>query len=251
MVSPAWGLLGQQQNNPLSLFQVGAQIGGQLRQRQDEREERNALAAYATNPNEQTLAGVAPYNPGLVIQQRGVQAQAQTQRAEQQRADLPTVAKLLDGVTDDASYQRTLAQARQYGINVDGAPPSYDPQWVQSTKQFVTAMQTPQGQEALSTAGKQAADMGLRPGTPEFNATVGQLVQASLAQPYTGAGGETRLYQPQIGGMQQAPAQTGPQPGAVEDGYRFKGGNPSDPSSWEPVTGGGGSNVASNFLSGV
>lgn len=26
-----------------------------------------------------------------------------------------------------------------------------------------------------------------------------------------------------------------PQPGQIEDGYRFKGGNPSDPNSWEPV----------------
>lgn len=31
---------------------------------------------------------------------------------------------------------------------------------------------------------------------------------------------------------------TGPQPGTIEDGYRFKGGNPADPSAWEAVQGG-------------
>lgn len=38
----------------------------------------------------------------------------------------------------------------------------------------------------------------------------------------------------------------GPQPGAIEDGYQFMGGNPSDPNSWKPV-GGGGGNVTSGF----
>lgn len=28
---------------------------------------------------------------------------------------------------------------------------------------------------------------------------------------------------------------SGPRPGAIEDGYRFKGGNPADQSNWEPV----------------
>ncbi len=35
--------------------------------------------------------------------------------------------------------------------------------------------------------------------------------------------------------MQQPQSGSGPQPGMIEDGYRFKGGNPGDPSSWEPV----------------
>lgn len=37
-----------------------------------------------------------------------------------------------------------------------------------------------------------------------------------------------------LGGGQQS---GGPQPGVIEDGYRFKGGNPADPASWEQVGG--------------
>ena len=39
--------------------------------------------------------------------------------------------------------------------------------------------------------------------------------------------------QPAAGGSATAP--DGPQPGMVEDGYRFKGGDPADPANWEPV----------------
>jgi hypothetical protein len=38
------------------------------------------------------------------------------------------------------------------------------------------------------------------------------------------------------GGAAAAPAVTdGPQPGDVEDGYRFLGGDPADPASWEQM----------------
>lgn len=35
----------------------------------------------------------------------------------------------------------------------------------------------------------------------------------------------------------------GPQPGAVEDGHQFMGGDPSDPKNWKPVGGGAGNGV--------
>lgn len=47
-----------------------------------------------------------------------------------------------------------------------------------------------------------------------------------------------------------APAGSGPRPGDVEDGYRFKGGDPADPNNWIKV-GGGGGNVTSGFLDGL
>lgn len=58
--------------------------------------------------------------------------------------------------------------------------------------------------------------------------------------------GTTTLYQagmiPRGGG-----APSGPAVGAVEGGYRFKGGNPADPNAWEPATGGAPSQGGATF----
>jgi hypothetical protein len=43
----------------------------------------------------------------------------------------------------------------------------------------------------------------------------------------------------------------GPQPGTIEDGYRFKGGNPADPSAWEQVQGGPTQPASGGFRPGV
>lgn len=243
-----WGLAGGG-NNALSMFQLGASLGSDIRERREQKEQRNALAAYATNPNEQTLAPVIQANPELGIQLRGQMARQAQQQQEQRRADLPLIGRLLDGIGDESTYQQRKAMAGQYGIDVSQLPQNFDPAWVAQQQQTIKLLSDPAKAEALSTAGKQAVDMGFRPGTPEFNAAVRDIWTAGEAKPYV-SGGETRLYTPKIGGAGQV--QGGPQVGAVEDGYRFKGGNPADPSAWEPVgQGGGGARVTSGFLDGL
>lgn len=47
--------------------------------------------------------------------------------------------------------------------------------------------------------------------------------------------GQAKLAAAAAGGQATAPPSQGLQPGAVEDGYRFKGGDPSNPDNWEPA----------------
>lgn len=44
-----------------------------------------------------------------------------------------------------------------------------------------------------------------------------------------------QAFEQDFGGVRQPQLGTGPRPGTVEDGYRFKGGNPADPNNWEPM----------------
>jgi hypothetical protein len=225
-----WGLAGNG-NNALQMFGVGAQMGQNLVDRREAREDRNALLQMRQQEMDARAA------ERVAIQQR--------QQREDKRADLPFLTRLLDSATDEATYQNARAVAQEYDVDIAGAPETFgDGSWVAQQRQVLRTLQTPRGQEALSTAGKQAVDAGLQPGTPEFTAAVRQIITAGMAQPYMGSQGETRLYTPDpFGGGGQA--QGGPQPGAVEDGYVFKGGNPADPSSWEPVAQGGPTQPAS------
>jgi len=208
-----WGLAGNG-NNALQMFQFGASLGQDIRQRQQAEREDNALRAYATNPDEEALQGVIAADPRLGIQLQGQRAQQAAAQREQRRADLPILARLVNHARDEPTYQQSLAAARSYGLDVSQAPANFDPNWIGQQKMLIESLQKPNAQEALSTAGKQAFDEGLQPGTPQFAKRVTEIWQQNSAIPYVGEGGETRLYIP---GQQQAPETVVPPPEAIAE----------------------------------
>lgn len=236
-----WGLAqGGGYQNALAM---GMQMGAQAREAKERKEYRNALAGYDPD-NPETLKPIMAVDPrtGLHLQQQAQRAQAQ--QAEQRRADLPMMTRLLEHAAQGPEqWAQARGVAEQYGIDLSGLPEQFDPEWAQTQAQTMKLLATPEGQEALSTAGKQAVDMGYQPGTPEFQAKVTEIWQQNGAIPYTDASGATRLYMP---GRQQS----GPEAGAVVGGYRFKGGNPNDRNAWEPVSGGAASNGSGTFQPG-
>lgn len=206
MTNPNWGLLNRDGGFQNALSQ-GYQMGSALKQRREEKELNNALAAYDP-ANPESWRDVAKVDPRTGIQLRGQQQQAQAQQMEQRRADMPMLAKLLETATDEASWQRNRQIAQQYGIDISSAPQQFDPAWRDQQLMTLKAISTPEGMEALSSAGKVAADMGFKPGTPEYNDMVRQVWTESQSKPYV-VGGETRLYTPRMGA--QAKAQIIPQ----------------------------------------
>jgi hypothetical protein len=63
---------------------------------------------------------------------------------ESRREMLAAGARLLEQTnpTDDASWQQTLQLAGQAGIDISGAPPTFDPQYVEGVKQLGRALNT-------------------------------------------------------------------------------------------------------------
>lgn len=159
------------------------------------------------------------------------QGRAQSQQAQEEaaRARLLDLARLLDDATDEPTYQRGLQAARAMGLDVSAAPPNFDPEWVGQQRQLVRTFidRSPE----LTPFLREAQTLGL---TPEQTREAWMNRYAAPPRIVTGPNGELLV----VGGGGNAAPTAPPAAGTVEDGYRFRGGNPADPSNWEPVQGG-------------
>lgn len=157
-----YGLLGGSFSIANALAAQGAGQQRQMQQRQFQRQEQEyqrqdtfrqqAQAAYDPttgrfDPAKVRGAYAANGDIGGAVAFDKSQAE---QRAAQYKAAVEQVgqtAQLLNGVTDEASYQRARAVAQQQGLDVSKVPPQYDPQWVQTMKsQALTVAQQLQEQ---------------------------------------------------------------------------------------------------------
>jgi hypothetical protein len=222
-----WGLGLQQGPNAGEAFANSFQQG-QEQNRQNTA--RNAMAALVQDPNNQrALQALAQVDPQSAQQFQQQKLEMARQQMGQHYDNVLKGAQLIRQMQpkDDASWQAVLQTAHQAGIDISEVPPHYDPQYVQSVVQLADAFK-PQQENDIQNIPYQAGG-----GVLQYDKRTHQVHQ--LVVPNDGS---------QMAG---APVSQGPQPGHVEDGYRFKGGNPADPNSWEHVGGSMGAAPSSGF----
>lgn len=244
----------------------GLQVGDAMRQRKQQEMQSQAMdnayrGAMSGNANAFTeLANV----PGMAKDAYGMQqAQrtAQTQQADADRMRLGKVADLLDNSTDEPSYQRNLAVARQLGLPVDSAPANFDPEFIQTQSAIAKAVLN--NDPELPLIAQEAIAAGLQPGTPQFQAEIGRILKSKYST------STTVSYQPGRGAVAYDRASGGITP-LIVPGGRASGAvggipaeaiadlrsNPASAAQFDEIfgqgaaaqaLGGGGSNVTSGF----
>ncbi len=233
----------------------GFQRGQAMRQEYDTKA---ALAAYGTNPSEQTAGALLRVDPRLgmqaLTQERGKAQQLRQQQITSQAVTGDPAAKAqLAGLNpelwmklDDRTKEQVKKSTEFMGnaaYDVSRAPPEQRAQMWHSYVQRAEAsgMDIPTQYETYSPEALNAvvAEVGKMENFIKFNEPEYKVIpQGGYAQGFQYGvpipGGPSTTQPPQPG----APS-GGPQPGAVVNGYRFKGGPVNDPQSWEAAGGAG------------
>jgi hypothetical protein len=225
-----WGGAAQN-NNALAYFAMGQQLGQQI----VDKKVNSAAARYAQG-DQNALADVMKYDAGMGMQLQQRQTaieeakrKRQEQQVQAQRTRLTETAKLFDGVTPE-NYGQRLAIAQQLGIDTSSAPQTYDPTWVDQNAQIMRfAADNP---DKLPMIAQEFQAAGIDLNTPQGKQALLNAIAGKYGSDYADENGNIRrraAFDPKSFAQ--------PAPGAVEDGYRFKGGNPADPNAWEKVGG--------------
>lgn len=150
----------QPANNAGNAFMQAFQQGQQQRQQQ---ETQNALAKYATNPDDPgAMEGLAKYNPQLAIQLQQQKRQEALKGLEAHRENIVMGAKIFRqfGVKDQATYDAAKQAAQMAGIDISQVPPQFDPQYVQGVVTIADAFE-PQKQTQDPSFIREADALGI------------------------------------------------------------------------------------------
>jgi len=239
--------------NVLAAFEKG-------RVDREKRDGQNALSAYAVNPDAPgAFEGLAKYHPTVAIEQRQAQQQAQQQQQERQLIG-DALVNPDPAVRSSARQQLAYVNAPAYQTLGTNEKARVDATMEVIAQQAFSILRKPKEQQgaALQQALAGLQQQGVDVSGFKLSGNAEQDLKSALAMAgkldawekeadpkYTPVGERGlagfQFGQPmQQGGQPQNFAPAGaPQPGHVEGGYRFKGGNPGDPAAWEPAGQGG------------
>lgn len=204
-----------------------------------------AMRGYAANPDDPNAVNaliMADPRAGLEVRQQQLAA-----RQAKQERDTKIIATLARDAKTPEAFDAAVDQVVQMGY----------PQATQYKGRFSPALRS-----ALMAAGgikdEATEATSLQKNYEFFQKTAPELAPKYLenqANPVRfvpdGMGGVTVVdpsaYQPGPTGP-AASTGGGPKPGIIEDGYRFKGGDPARPENWEPVEGGPTPQASGGFL---
>lgn len=217
-------------------YQQTSSIFDDMQKKRLQAEQDAALRQFAANPNApDAINALARYDPKLAVQYGQDQAKQQQTKHEQ---DTKIIGALARDAKDPQSFDAAVDQVIQMGY----------PEAAQFKGKFSPGLRS-----ALMAAGGIKDETANQPNIAkevDYYRSLGrddlaqQLLQHHAEGPpvmvENGDGTKTLYPRAMLGQTATAPTTQGggPQPGAIEDGYRFKGGDPARAKNWEPVNGG-------------